>query len=390
MSTRVQAEKEFLTSLSRYVGYTTGADVFDRFIQILNKLDGKPAIYEFEAIEEIENFGYTLNKKKPLSEKYASGVLDFVTALGLLKKISGEKRNGQRLNLGRGRSKLGKYEISDVGRAIRSAVCLNNDAFKAYLVGLILATNDADFYCLILECFSEGEGKRIGPYFKQRIREIRESRVKWINANVKHKVLRRAIADRFDWLELSGMDVALKKQDIPDRSIEHYVSPRKKWAYEYHVDESSGRLTDGGVKYFARLSNSGTYFWIGPSQATLDKLPFATNSMRGKIGPPRDLLRTGIEGKIDVRAGIDEWQKHCDAIAEYMRKAYPHLKLVSANQASIGSIHLFCNFLEYEHSVTINSKEMIEKVIKENSKEFGAISSRYAKIGHYRLRMSGE
>lgn len=377
MNSRALAEKELIHSLSRYIGYTTGAYRFERFVQILDSLSGKPAIYKFEIIENIRNLVKTGDK--PVSEKYAQGVLDFVEALGLISNVAGER--GGSLN-----PKLVKYEISDLGRALRSSVTMNLDDFRDYLIGLALAKQDADIYCLILEFFSTSRNVDLNDYMRRRLLDIRGQRISWINSNVKYKLLRDRIVNQVGWLNFSGKNVCLREDTISASFLRHHVTPRRGWAEEArHLDLTSNKLTEHGLKYFHRLSIDGKYSWIGPGLEVMEQLKFGEAPKNGLVGPPDVLLRQSESSNHSESLQTDH---QIEEICHYMISAFPDLKLASANQASVGCIELYCSFLQYRDNYFFVPIDLIEKIIKANPEKLAAISSRSARLGHYQLRSS--
>ena len=378
MNTRVAAERDFRASFSRYIGYTKGAYKFSRFVEILNHLSDKAATYRFEIVEKIQ----ALDKAESLSQDYATGVLEFVEAFGLLTNVTGER--GSQLN-----PKLVKYEISDIGRALRSAVGLDMVGFRNYLIGLVLAEKDSDMYCLVLQYHTKPREIDIQAFVKRRLVEIREDRVNWINKNVKYRALRNSIVNQVQWLTTSGSNVMQSNKEIPSNTLRHHVSPRKGWAKENdHIDLESKLLSDHGHEYFSRLSYNGEYSWIWPSEKIMKKLKYDSYPEKVILGPPSKLLRSHKMLKL---AGLsaessDYTDSYLQKIRCYMEEAYPYLKLASANQASTGCIELFCHYLEFSLNVIIDFQEVVESVIKANSGVFAAISSRSARVGHYQLR----
>ena len=222
MNSRTIAEKAFANSLSRYVGYTTGAyHLVERFMLILELLSNKPAVYKFEMLDNIISTSHK-NTKDDLGENYAQGVIEFAESFGLISNVTGERTSQTN-------PKLVKYELSNIGKALWSAKSMQLKDYTNYLLGVLLADNDADMYCLVLEFFSTDRIEDINKYIKSRIYDIRTNRVEWINLNIRQKFLRDKIINQVSWLK-AGSNSAYIRDDgkMPDSFLRHHVHASKK------------------------------------------------------------------------------------------------------------------------------------------------------------------
>ena len=379
MNSRIIAETAFANSLSRYVGYTTGAyHLVERLMLVIELFSDRPAIYKFEILENITPTSYKTTQKN-LQEKYAIGILEFVESFGLISNIAGERSNQTN-------PKLVKYELSDLGRALWTAKKMQLRDYANYLIGVLLADKDADMYCLVLEYFSTERIENINKYIKSRIFELRKNRVEWINLNIRQKYLRDKIVNHVSWLKSDSNSAYIRDDGrMPDSFLRHHVTPRKSWAAEInHLDPNTKRLTDEGRKYFCRLTVNDHYSWIGPGQSTIEKLKYETIPDNGLQGPPISLLKFQELENSNSLALANQVQ--IDEIHNYMMHSFPYLKLISANQASIACIELYCNFIQYRDRKCFDPMITIENIIKNNSSVFATISSRKARLGYYQIR----
>lgn len=345
---------------------------------VLELFSNRPAVYKFEILDNIIPTSDRI-RKKDLEIKYAQGILEFVEAFGVISSITGERANQTN-------PKLVKYELSDIGRALWSAKSMQLNDYANYLIGILLANNDADMYCLVLEYFSTNRIEEINKFVKSRVLEIRANRVEWINLNIRQKYLRDKITNQVSWLKADSNYAHLKDDgNMPDSFFRHHVTPRKSWAVEVeHLDSTSKELTVQGFKYFRSLTRNNRYSWIGPGRTVIEKLKYETIPENGLLGPPISLFR--CEETENSESSVFANREQVDEIYNYMIHSFPYLKLVSANQASIDCIVLFCNFIRYRDRNNFDPMIAIESIIKKYSNIFAAISSRKARLGYYQIR----
>ncbi len=378
MNGRDLLEQELTHSLSRYIGYTTGAYGIDRFVEILDLFSEKPFVYHFELVDHLKNLGHSGKAGEALTDKYAAGIIDVAAALGLIANAIGDR--GAKIN-----PKLAKFELTVHGRSLRAACELGTRDFRKFLLGTLLAENDADLYCLVLEHFSLERLPNLHVFVQDRMLEQRESRIEWINSAISHRFLRDKIVSGISWIKPEGRFASLKQSTIPESFLKHHMTPRKGWAREIgHIDSEKRQLTVEGASFFARLSRNGAYSWVGPGQEAMEKLKIVSVPEGGLIGPPSLLIRGEAEN--DGRSVSVPSEAELVELRKYMTSAYPYLKLSSANQASIGTIVLYINFMESRTCSKFNTSDMIEKIVKAHSNRFAVMSSRNAKVGYYQLR----
>jgi hypothetical protein len=378
MNSRGQLEASLAHSLSRYIGYTTGAYGIERFVEILNLFSGKPFVYHFELVEQLKQQALPRKPEKQLTDKYSAGIVDFISALGLIRLALGAR--GPQVN-----PKLVKFELTEYGRSLRAACELGLDEYRIFLLEALLAEYDADIYCLVLEYYYSGGSTDLKRYVKSRMREVRQYRIDWIEKTIPHKFLREKIIGGVSWIESASNFTQLTQADIPDSFLRHHVTPRNGWAREVgHIDSEAQRLTSRGKKYFERFCVGGLYSWIGPGAEVMEKLKISEMPQGGVVGSPHDLIR----GEVKLCRSPSSVPSEAELIevADYMVNGFSFMKLASANQASIGNVQLYLNFIESRTGRTFNLTEVMERLIKSNSHLFAAVSSRNARLGYYQLR----
>ena len=371
MNIKTELENALIRSVSRYVGYTNGAYDMNRFIKLLDAIKDRPYAYQFELIETLHSISDTIK-----TSTSAKGVLDFATGLGLLRRIGDSKSRIQ--------PKLVRYDLTSFGKAIRSANHIGESALKNDLFAMLLAENDADMYCLILEHCQHRQKTPIKKYVESRFRETRSKRLKWINDDIQNKAIKRRLTSSLPWIKVIGNRFTLDEESLKESFFRHHVTPRFGWAKELgHVDPSSGLLTDEGMKYLSRFKAGERYEWIGPGKPVLEDLKITL--------PPDALCGTAIEHfrhgtKIDKANVISATKSHENRLYNLMKNSFQEIKLFNANQASIEVIYLFSYAIEYQTGKLADTEELIRSILKAHSDTLSALSSRNSPVGYYQIR----
>ena len=367
MNMRIKLENDLIHSMSRYIGYTTGAFNIRRFVGLLDRVKDRPYAYQFELMDVLTN---------TVGENYARGILDFVIALGLLRKIG----NDRLVN----KPKITRYELTAYGKAVKAANHFLDTSMMNDLLALILAEQDADLYCLVLEYCQVTRNMSMEDYATTRLRVMRQKRVDWINEQIPNKLLKKKIANNLSWVKTIANTITLDNELLSESFIKHHVTPRRGWAIDLgHIDSSSKLLTSEGEKYLSRFTSGSDYEWIGPSKDVADKLKIKLPSY-ALIGTATELFRRNENAANSNFIG--DHISHEDRLYHLMINSFHQIKLHNANQAPIEVIKLFSYVIEYQTGHQFDTDKIIHNIIKKHSKTISAMSSRNSPIGYYQIR----
>lgn len=374
MPPRDYYEQALLKALSRHIGYTTGAYAIFRIADIVLTFENEPSKYQFQLIQELLN--RRLDSSGAIQEEYASEILNFGVALGLI----------ERLSIG-GSAGLSKFALAPAGLAYRSAYKLDLESFKRFLLTGLVVESDADAYVLLLEVLFSLQDKKDSPnyrsLFKDWTSEILEERSCWINRAFPNPILRERLAKRISWAKLSH-----KKEVTPHRVKDdfarHHATPRKGWTVALaHYDEKEDGLTPGGIELLHRLRGQrNRFFWLGPPEGTQEALRIPPeHRLGGPFAPSWNALRP--MKKAQESEMIEEIMV---STVSFMEKAFPFLRLVHANQAPLDAVRPYIYFKESELGVRTDTDALLRDIFQERSDKFTVLSKRTGSLGYYQLR----
>ena len=369
---RTDFETDLAAALSRHIGYTTGAYEIHRIADITTVFQYRPSIYQYELVQHLVSKSVGL--RRPIHEKYATEIINFAVALGLLYKAADGPSAGAK-----------RFALTPEGITVRSALVRNEDALSRFsLIGLVLES-DCDAYGLLLDILHEKSisGAELHRVFLDRFEALRRERLTWLDSAIPNRMLRDRIHEKMSWILQHGRTRPLS----PDFA-RHHVTPRLGWAQWFgHIElewtsytaSERSPLTQRGVELLCALRGSESrYTWLGPQIGTQEALDIPESLQRGgPWAPSWNLLRPAhfrqSEGDIDRIA---------DEVAEFMGSHYTDLKLVHANQASIESVIPYLHLKEYELGYSVESNMVFDRLFGKAA-SFSFLSSRRDKYRYF-------
>ncbi len=376
MYDRATYEGQLAHALSRHIGYTTGAFGLERLAEIAN-LFPKPVAYGFELTRNLKTRS---SGPKDLSEDYVSEILNFCTGLGLIERVEG----------GAGQ-KLPRFRLSQEAVALRAAHELRLDEFHRILLVALLLENDADGYGLLLDLLESSDsrdqrqGQGLADRYLERTKVLRGLRWDWLQGALPQPVLLRRVCTRIPWLRVPERGPIAMLEPKTDFG-RHHSAPRKGWAESLkHILPATGALTDDGRAVLSKLRNGeARYSWLGPPREALDALKLNISSVpRGPLGDAWNFLRPSDELEV-----IDVPTSLVAEVAEFMRAAYPYMRLSHANQASTKPVRMFIIWKELSLGFRVSRSAILERVFREHPHEFAPMSGRSEKMAFYMVRRS--
>ncbi len=373
---RAQAESEFVHALTRQIGYTAGAYSVQRMAGIVAHFEDANA-YQFELLKKLTSLGASA---EPLTDKYATDVLNFAGELGIIAKLPGASA-----------PHLSRYVLTDAGVAIRAARAIQPELERLVLEHLILE-NDADAYLRVLSLVGEiapRSGDDLSAKFRDLISDMRLTRLAWLREAFPSKaVLTRLVRggpSQVHWLKPNRLGV-IELDNLSADFGRHHFTPRKTWAAELnHVDATGKGLSATGREFVSRAGwreESPGAHWIGPATECMASLRVSADGhLFGAAGPTIDLLRP----ESPLR---EPDQQLVEQTAEFLRMAFPHIRLVHARQALTSPVTYFLLHHERRFGERFDQQLLLQMVAKQHSKEFAFFSSRSGTLAYYQLRKS--
>ena len=170
---RAHHETKLAVSLSRHIGYTTGAFYINRIASIASEFQGQPSRYQFELTQYLMTEFSDGNRS--VNEKYATEILNFAVSLGIIYRAA--EGATPRVN---------RFAITPEGATIRSALSQEDEGLAKFaLLGLVLES-DSDTYALLLDILYEScvSGQALYALFEERFRQLREDRIAWLSKSL--------------------------------------------------------------------------------------------------------------------------------------------------------------------------------------------------------------
>ena len=353
---REVAERSLAAALSRQIGYTTGAYDLMRFVDIAKLMIRRP----FVLLPLMEKW---IRDRYDVGAKYARGVLDVATALGVLRRISGGHR-------------IPRYVLSIVGRSVVAAdAARQRELLNLTMVAAIL-DGDADAYGAVLEASRSGGDLRsdtLRQFFSNSMTNLRASRRAWLEETIPNNVLRRRVTKDVAWW---GRDAPKLNQHF----VRHHCTPRLGWARVLGHVSSSNRLTDKGRELLNRMkSGRDSYFWLGPSEEELRVLRIHESSWRKPLGGAWQTLRPAVE----ATAIPEDLLK---SLLGYMHSSYPVIRLATANQAPTAAVLPFIYAFEVRKGERYDCESVFGELRRYDPSSFTTLRTRESIFGYYILK----
>lgn len=361
LTKREVAERNLAHALDRHIGYTTGAYGLDRIAGVTLVFEGRTTILDIEIVN-------WLTKKYCVKKNYAKGILDFAVGLGLLERF---EYAGTSTRIG----------LTELGRSYRGACHCKNDPLQSLILTYAVLSSDCDLYGLLLDSFiCNRKEESSAQQLAIRLQTLREKRLVWLREYLPNVILRRRITDKVSWFRKGGGDTDSVDISVADDFARHHSTPRKKWAQSLGHIRDLGEATPFGEEIRNRIrDDDGSYFWLGPDPGTLEELRLPEEAKRQPLGPAWSLLRPPPPPQ---EASVED----ISSLATFMEEAYPSIRLVQSNQASIDTVLPFLYMKERDAGVRYDENEILHRLFSEYQDRFAPMSKRSGLIGHYQLR----
>ena len=354
---REVAEKSLVAALSRQVGYTTGAYDLTRFVEVAKMLVGRP----FVLLPLLER---RICDQYGVSKRYAKGVLDVVTAIGLVSRIG----EGQRIP---------RFFLSNVGRSVVAAEAAGEtEVLKLTMVAAILQ-GDADAYYAVLNASATGQGPRslgrLRQVFAGGMKDLRAARRAWLRETIPTKALRERVTEFIPWWR-HGV------RDLNPHFVRHHCTPRLGWARSLGHICGEDHLTKKGEEMIARMrAGEEDYFWLGPPEVDLKVLRIPEHYWRQPLGGAWEVLRPTAEAS-GVPRGL------LSGLLEYMQRTFEVTKLATANQAPTAAVLPFIYAYEMRTGERYDPESVLGALRRYDPSSFTTLRTRESLFGFYMLR----
>lgn len=371
---RDELESDLARSLSRYIGYTTGAYSLQRIVSTLKPFAEMPSAYSAEVIEfllsdEDDEELDTKHTKRPSSE-YLEEVLNFATSMGILESVSDRQ------------VRLRRLAPTQLGRSLMGVAALQEAEFYQYYLSKVVLMSDADALMPVLLAAGSGlTGDQLRLFYVDFQMRLREQRREWLTSAFPERILLSRVADQISWLkpDKTAQD-GYKIAPLTANSARHHVTPRQGWLRQLGmVDDKDSQLTQFGHDVINSLTEGGEYFWLGPPEGTEEGLHIARGIQKG--GPFEDSLNFRHNARAPTR---DELDQIVDDTAATMMSAYARAKLVFAPQASLQIPIQYIYFRSYREGIELRWLEVIEEVFKKYRTNLKRLSAVKGQIGFYK------
>ena len=369
---RSEFEATLAAALSRHIGYTTGAYSINRIATISKLFSKQPSLYQYELVQHV--IDQSREFQRPVRKRYATEIINFAGALGILHKVADGPTPGAR-----------RFALTPEGFTIKSALQRDETSLlKFSLAGLVLAC-DCDAYGLLLDILHESTitGVELHRAFRRRSEILRSERLSWLDQAFPNRILRDRIHEKMAWVAHQG-----RSRSASTDFGRHHVTPRAGWAkWLGHLDSdwpssaAAGRspLTQQGVELLCALrGTSHQYTWLGPERGTQEALGIPRSVLRdGPYAPSWNLLRPN-----QFRQSMPALTRLADDVTDFMHTHYQDLKLIHANQASIASVLPYLHLRERQLGYAIETQRLLDHIFRAPS-PFSYLSSRRHKYAYF-------
>lgn len=362
--TREDAEKALGRALSRHVGYTTGAFHLDRIFSVVEFFRTETSAYS----AEIGNALQSDEGGKALSPSYLQGVIDFASAFGLIERVSNRE------------AKLARYAATELGRSVLGILTDGDTAFRAHYLATVVMLADAD-YLVPLMLHASDAGAASQEEFMRFTTDLRIRRYEWLTGALTQPVLLERVASRVIWLKRKkGAPTPFVIDQPVASTVRHHVTPRLGWLESLGLlDRKAGRLTTFGQDMIHAMVGHEPYFWIAPDPDVMAVLGLkdprgqATEMDLGLV-PPDSQMPTDLEKSALVE----------DAVA-LMKRAYPHAKLIHADQASLRLPIAYIQYRAYSDKRRYQWAEIISRIFETERNHLTRYSAHKGQVGFYKV-----
>lgn len=360
LTKRDDAERDLARALDRHIGYTTGAFDLARIAGVSLFFESRTTVWDVEIVN-------WLTETQGVGQVYARGVLDFGVGLGLVRRFEGNSVS----------TRIG---LTELGRSYRGAYHCKNIPLQRLVLTYAVLASDCDLYGLLLNSMTYHSGRYNAPQgLAIELQVLRKKRVAWLREYFPDIRLRRRVTDKISWLQKTKGDVESLDILVKEDYARHHSVPRAGWARSLeHVGET-GDLTELGRDITNKIRDvDDGYFWIGPAAETLDQLRLPTNARRKPLGPVWSLLRP----REQTREPIGD----TGFLVDFMEKAYPAIRLIQSNQASVDAVLPVLYLYERTIGLRYDEEDVLRRVFSRYRDRFAPMSKRSGLFGHYQLR----
>ncbi|WP_369059055.1 hypothetical protein ABOZ73_15680 [Caulobacter sp. 73W] len=366
-TSRDEAERLLAKSLSRHIGYTSGASGLDRIFSTLDAFRDRTSAYQSELVAFLQE-ARDLEQSEPLSPKYAADVLSFATSMGLLDVVSARD------------AKIPRYAASEIGRSLLGAAAIGDAGFYNYYSTQIVLRSDADYIIPILRFLENPLDIGLQPYFIDYQTSLRERRLSWLNQVMPERILLERITDQLTWVKKSKSANALLDVEIPTaNTARHHATPRQGWVMQLGmVDRQTRQLTPFGEDVLRSLDPEHCYFWISPPADALQSLRLSPIPP----GQAEDEIRF-TTGKLPP--SDSEIARLVSDLSSVMRRGFPAAKLIHAPQASLQLPIEYIFYRSYADKRDYRWEDILDALFSDFKGTFERFSARKGKIGFYRV-----
>lgn len=313
---------------------------------------------------------------KTLGANYAEGITDFSVGLGLVRRVD---HGGivQRLAL------------TDLGRAYHAANRLDLSDYRRFILKFSVLQFDADIYGLLLDMAldrSLPSGKSLQTVFANRTRDLRRERSDWLlkafpNPQLREHLLVSNKGYIVPWIK-DTRGAKIETEHVGADFARHHTSPRRGWAVTLGHMDNEGHLTlKGQVDAQGLRATNDRYFWLGPPRNWFQRLHVSPALVREPLTPAWNIIRPRGVGTGPIPASLIQ------QVAEFMSQAYPHMRLIRANQVPLEAVRPYVYFLESESlNYKVDEGKLFELVFKQYATQFAPMSKRSGLLGYYQKR----
>lgn len=362
--TREDAERSLGRALSRHVGYTTGAFHLDRIFSVVEFFRTETSAYGAEIGKALQSD----EDGQALSPSYLQGIIDFASAFGLIERVSNRE------------AKLGRYAATELGRSVLGVLADDDTAFRAHYLATVVMLADAD-YLVPLMLHANNIGAALQEEFTRFTSDLRARRYEWLAGVLTQPVLLERVASRVTWLKRKKGTATPFVIDQPVAStVRHHATPRLGWLEALGLlDRKAGRLTTFGQDMIQAMVGAKPYFWIAPDPDVMavlgleDPTSQATEMDLGLV-PADSQTPTELE-----KSGLVD-----DAFA-LMKRAYPHAKLIHADQASLRLPIAYIQYRAYRDKRRYQWTEIIAQIFETERSHLTRYSAHKGQVGFYKV-----
>lgn len=361
VGTRDDAELLLSRSLSRHIGYTSGAYDLERIFSTLEPFSTQTSVYKEELVQYLA---------EPKSDKYRREILSFATSMGLLEVVSSREAG------------LVRLAATELGRSLLGVRATGDMQFYNYFSIHVVLRADADFLVPLLLYFRSHDNTKLLPFFAAFQAELRQRRLEWLLQTFPEKILMDRIVERLTWLSISKSALGSYEADLPTmNTVRHHATPRQGWLEQLGMlDRDKRTLTVLGSDVLRALTPDGGFFWLAPPEEALETLRIASTSR--PAGAREDTLNFSVPSKA---ASESELNRLVEDTSSIMIETYGSAKLIHASQASLQIAVKYINYRSYVDRRKYNVEDVFSWIFREKRGILERYSAHKGSIGFYRV-----